>query len=75
MSWISDSHREWHHAHGAYAVCPIDCGAMSPEQAEAEAAYEAEAYAEWILTPEGMAAEAETQAWLARQAADNECPF
>lgn len=27
MSWISDAHQEWHHVHGQYAICPLDCGA------------------------------------------------
>jgi hypothetical protein len=36
MSWLSDAHSEWHAVHGAYACCPLDCGAISPEQAAAE---------------------------------------
>lgn len=38
MSYLADAHSEWHAVHGAYAICPLDCGAMSPEQAEAEEA-------------------------------------
>lgn len=30
MTYLDDSHREWHTIHGAYAVCPLDCGANEP---------------------------------------------
>lgn len=43
---LADAHRDWHNVNGAYAVCPLDCGAMSPEQAAAEA----EAEAVWAFT-------------------------
>jgi len=36
MSYLAEAHSDWHAAHGAYATCPLDCGAMSPEQAQAE---------------------------------------
>lgn len=26
MTWIADAHRQWHSAHGQFAVCPLDCG-------------------------------------------------
>lgn len=44
MSWISDAHAQWHAVHGAYETCPLDCGAMSPEQREAEDLIEAIGY-------------------------------
>ena len=33
MSYLSDAHAEWHAVNGAYATCPLDCGAISPAQA------------------------------------------
>jgi hypothetical protein len=44
MSYLADAHAEWHAVNGAYANCPLDCGAMSPAEAEAEAAYNTIAY-------------------------------
>ena len=55
MSHISDAHSEWHLVHGKYAVCPLDCGAQSPEAWEDEA----RANAEWEAKQE---AEAKAQA-------------
>lgn len=47
MSYLSDAHRDWHAVNGAYNTnCPLDCGAISPEQAEAEDAWAAIAYAD-----------------------------
>lgn len=43
---VADEHRAWHWEHGAYACCPWDCGAMSPEQRAAEDAWDAERAAE-----------------------------
>jgi hypothetical protein len=36
MTYLADAHRDWHAVNGAYAICPLDCGAMAPGQAEAE---------------------------------------
>lgn len=45
-NYLADAHREWHYVHGKYnSACPLDCGAMSPEQAEAEEAY---AWISWM---------------------------
>lgn len=27
MNWTAEAHNEWHHAHGKYVTCPLDCGA------------------------------------------------
>jgi hypothetical protein len=26
MSFTTEAHSQWHRLHGAYAVCPLDCG-------------------------------------------------
>lgn len=54
MSYLSDAHRDWHAVNGAYNTeCPLDCGAISPEQAAAEDAYNAIAYADEQAGPDG----------------------
>lgn len=37
MSWISESHSQWHALNGLYEPCPLDCGIVPPEQAKVEA--------------------------------------
>jgi len=44
MSYLSEAHQEWHLVNGAYAICPLDCGRVSPEQREAEDLMDAIAY-------------------------------
>jgi hypothetical protein len=47
VSYISEAHADWHTVNGAYnSMCPLDCGAMSPEAREAEDLMEAIAYAD-----------------------------
>lgn len=47
MSYLSDAHTEWHLVNGRdNSACPLDCGAMSAEQREAEDLHEAIAYAD-----------------------------
>lgn len=31
MNFLADAHAEWHHANGAHATCPLDCGASEVE--------------------------------------------
>jgi hypothetical protein len=31
MSWMSEAHDQWHHIHGKFASCPLDCGINEPD--------------------------------------------
>lgn len=71
MSYLAEAHFEWHAVNGAYAVCPLDCGAGEAAMLAAEA--EAEAAADWAALSDDeraeLTAEAEAQA-AARAAAE-----
>jgi hypothetical protein len=41
---LSDAHADWHAVNGRYALCPLDCGAMSPADRESDALIEAISY-------------------------------
>jgi hypothetical protein len=51
MSYLSESHNQWHAIYGALAVCPLDCGAGEEDyqpEAKRPAGYRQSAVGAWL---------------------------